>query len=203
MRHQYRYAMQQPRGSRHADRARMRERPEWRSSLVLKKIDSTMRGNIAAEIAAARAVLQPRITLLAPAFPALGRTVRDGSVHIAEGGPPIPITEHLEGFRCAAIPILPKEELVIRFAQAIEEGIDILIPDTWNEIDLRVMAEAALEIDGLLWVGSGGLAQRDRLSQRLRPPAPSAAREDVKAVAALRRLRSRRHVKTVATSRRP
>ena len=132
---------------------------KWRSKSIFKKIDSTMRGNVVAEIAAARAVLQPRITLLTPAFPALGRTVREGKLHIAGGGPPIRIAEYFQGLRCSAIPALPTEELGVRIAQAMEQGIDILIPDAWSESDLRIVVQASAGIDGLLWVGSGGLAQ--------------------------------------------
>ena len=140
---------------------------KWRSKLILKKIDSMMRGNIAAEISAARAVLQPRITLLTPAFPALGRTVRGGEVHVEGGGAPISIAEQLDGFRCAAIPAVSVEELRIHFAHAVEQGIDILIPDTLNESGLHLIVEAAAGIGGLLWVGSGGLAQA--IARVLRP----------------------------------
>ncbi len=132
---------------------------KWGARRIVKKIDSMMRGNIAAELAAARAVLQPRITLLTPAFPALGRIVRDGKLHIDGGGLPIGIAGHLAGLRCAAIPALPKQELGIRFAQAIEQGIEVLIPDTLSESGLRTVVEASAGIDGLLWAGSGGLAQ--------------------------------------------
>jgi 4-hydroxythreonine-4-phosphate dehydrogenase len=48
--------------------------------LVYKKIDSTLRGHVAAEFSAARAALPGRGVLLAPAFPAQGRVVRKGRV---------------------------------------------------------------------------------------------------------------------------
>src|SRR4051794_34330607 len=50
---------------------------------LLKKIDSTLGGQPAAEIAATLAHLKsspPRLCVLAPAFPATGRTVIDGRV---------------------------------------------------------------------------------------------------------------------------
>ena len=43
-------------------------------SLIFKKIDSALRGQIAAELLAANQALHTRAILLAPAFPATGRT---------------------------------------------------------------------------------------------------------------------------------
>jgi D-threonate/D-erythronate kinase len=54
--------------------------------LVIKKVDSVLRGPIAAELAALRTVLQPARTVLAPAFPRLGRTTEDG-VQLRDGLP--------------------------------------------------------------------------------------------------------------------
>ena len=47
-----------------------------------KKIDSTLRGNVAAELAAFRAATAVEGLPLAPAFPAQGRTTRDGAVWV-------------------------------------------------------------------------------------------------------------------------
>lgn len=133
------------------------------AAVIVKKIDSTMRGNVAAEIEAARAVFQPRITLLAPAFPALGRIVRSGSIFIEGGGAPIAIGERLPGLRYAILPAPREQDVRLRWrdaiARAAEERLDILIPDTESERDLRLVAEAAAEIDGILLAGSGGLTK--------------------------------------------
>ena len=48
---------------------------------LFRKLDSTLRGHVAAELAALLAVRResgPAVILLAPAFPATGRTTRDG-----------------------------------------------------------------------------------------------------------------------------
>src|SRR5215207_7344578 len=42
--------------------------------IVCKKLDSTLRGNVAAELAAVSGVLHPDCVIVAPAFPAAGRT---------------------------------------------------------------------------------------------------------------------------------
>jgi D-threonate/D-erythronate kinase len=45
---------------------------------MYKKIDSTLRGNVAAEVAAVERELSPSRVVVAPAFPALGRTTVEG-----------------------------------------------------------------------------------------------------------------------------
>ena len=53
------------------------DRSGW-PALLYKKIDSTLRGNIAAELEALASVLPGRILIVAPAFPSTGRTTRGG-----------------------------------------------------------------------------------------------------------------------------
>ncbi|MDR3534899.1 MAG: four-carbon acid sugar kinase family protein [Acetobacteraceae bacterium] len=69
--------------SRHRD---VTDRLLDRDSRLFVKIDSTLRGQPAAAIAAALDVLRardrPAIGVLAPAFPATGRTTQDGHVHV-------------------------------------------------------------------------------------------------------------------------
>lgn len=129
-----------------------------RPGKIVKKIDSMMRGNVAAEIAAASALLDPRLIVLTPAFPALGRTVRDGRLSI-HGGEPLSIANLLPGLRCAAVELAAFEELVEHFAETDTGSIDVLIPDTSTDSDLQRLVEAAWELEGLLWVGSGGLTR--------------------------------------------
>ena len=53
------------------------------AGILFKKIDSTLRGHVTAELAAARAVLGPgRPVIFAPAFPAQGRTTRNGRLYV-------------------------------------------------------------------------------------------------------------------------
>ena len=53
-------------------------------SLIFKKIDSALRGQIAAELLAAHQALHTRAILLAPAFPAAGRRVCGGFLKIRD-----------------------------------------------------------------------------------------------------------------------
>ena len=51
--------------------------------ILFKKIDSTLRGHVAAELAAVRGVLgRGRQVIFAPAFPAQGRTTRNGRLYV-------------------------------------------------------------------------------------------------------------------------
>lgn len=53
------------------------------AGILFKKIDSTLRGHVAAELRAVRAALGPgRPIVIAPAFPAQGRIVRQGRIYI-------------------------------------------------------------------------------------------------------------------------
>lgn len=68
------------------------------SGILFKKIDSTLRGHVVAELSAARRALGGRRpVIVAPAFPAQGRTVKDGRVLVRgvalRGAPRMPILD--------------------------------------------------------------------------------------------------------------
>ena len=114
-------------GSRRARQAR----------ILYKKIDSTLRGNVVAELAAARKTLGPtRPIVVAPAFPAQGRTVRGGRVFV-DGKP-------LRGGNL-------KRAL---------RGTGITVCDAQTDSELREIARNGLALDPRpLFVGSAGLAR--------------------------------------------
>lgn len=58
-------------------------------SYVIKKVDSTLRGNVAEEIRAVDELYKPELIIFAPALPDLGRTTKNG-VHMLNG---VPISE--------------------------------------------------------------------------------------------------------------
>ncbi|MGE8166558.1 four-carbon acid sugar kinase family protein [Paraburkholderia sp. NPDC080076] len=144
---------------------------------LYKKIDSTLRGNWAAEVAA----LQPLagLAIVATAFPATGRTVREGRVFVR--GVPLENTEtwQLEhaahsadlnamvkavGLRTAALGVdaLRGDPTALRAAIAAVagSGAQALIVDAETDADLRALAQATASMDeALFWVGSGGLAR--------------------------------------------
>jgi uncharacterized protein YgbK (DUF1537 family) len=162
---------------------------------LYKKIDSTLRGNWTAEVAA----LQPLagLAIVAPAFPATGRTVRDGRVFVH--GAPLETTdtwklEHagrapglqpmLEaaGLRTAllAADVLRGEPRMLRerIAAAAAGGTQALIVDTETGADLAALAQVSAAMsEPLFWVGSGGLARELAALPDLFDPA-STARAD-------------------------
>ncbi|MFX1818414.1 four-carbon acid sugar kinase family protein [Pseudarthrobacter sp. CC4] len=140
---------------------------------VFKKIDSLLRGNVGAEVAAALATAtQGRgrgLAIVAPAFPATGRTTLRGIVHVggrqniegrfggdvggalAAGG----LTVEVLAGEVGRTP----EELAAHLRGVQERGIDAVVLDASSDQDLQAIAAAAdlLDFPALL-VGSGGLA---------------------------------------------
>lgn len=144
---------------------------------LYKKIDSTLRGPWAAEVAALQALAG--MAIVAPAFPSVGRTVRDGRVFV--DGQPLEDTAtwQLEGRgrdaglsaqlaaaglaseRIDAEALREQPEAIARLvARHAAQGVQALVVDAQSEHALRTLAGATLEAaTPLFWVGSGGLAQ--------------------------------------------
>ncbi|HWM35884.1 MAG TPA: four-carbon acid sugar kinase family protein, partial [Streptomyces sp.] len=157
-------------------------------TLVYKKIDSTLRGNIGPETAASLASLRGRglesadgpgapagagdesgdrfLAVVAPAFPATGRTVLDGNV-LVEGEPlqaRHPARQPLTGQLRAAgleVALLPLSELRAERPEeslaAMAGRIDAVVVDALTDEDLARTVRACTGLRVLL-VGSGGLA---------------------------------------------
>ena len=62
--------------------SRLLSRDRKGAVIVFKKIDSTLRGNVRAEILAAMTAFNRRTAVVTPAFPDMGRTVRNGYLHL-------------------------------------------------------------------------------------------------------------------------
>jgi len=141
--------------------------------LIYKKTDSTLRGNIGAELGAAIAALPGRALIFSPAYPALRRQVRNCSLLIDE----VPIAG--TGFgRDALNPVTASDLRTVISAQhagpvayaahardipALAVPGTIVVVDAESEDDLRAIAECARELSaktGILPIlaGSAGLA---------------------------------------------
>jgi 4-hydroxythreonine-4-phosphate dehydrogenase len=156
---------------------------------VVKKIDSTLRGGWAAEVAAMQPALG--LALVAPAFPDLGRTVRDGTVlvhgtplartatwrleHADHESRPAPMLE-AAGLRCETVPadLLdgPPDALLHTISQARERGCQALVFDTERAAQLGALAEATRDLPDVFWVASAGLARE--VARCARPGAATA-----------------------------
>ncbi len=131
--------------------------------VVVKKIDSTLRGNVVGEtVAALRASGRGR-AVVAPAFPGQGRTVVDGIVLV--DGVPLAETAFVHDSLSPAL----RQPL----AQAFEStGVDARVHDATTDADLDAIV-AALPLGAApLLVGSAGLTAA--LARAL-PPGPTAA----------------------------
>ncbi|WP_395110689.1 four-carbon acid sugar kinase family protein [Actinomadura sp. SCN-SB] len=142
---------------------------------IVKKIDSTLRGNVGAEIAAAAG--EGVLAVVAPAFPATGRTVAGGIVRV--GGEPLPERRHggdvaallaEAGLRAERIGLdaVRGGALDARFAQAARDGVDAVVCDGETDDDLTAVCEALG--DGMLLAGSGGVTAA--LARTLGPARP-------------------------------
>jgi len=147
-------------------------------AVLYKKIDSTLRGNIATEVAAALRVLSssaPASAMVAPAFPGTGRTVIDGVLRVdgTRGGDLRALFAD-SGLRTEVIRL----DVVRRGAPAVvtaytghlARGADVICCDAVTDDDLEILQAAATELGpGVLVVGSAGLT---RAAVRGRTPWP-------------------------------
>ena len=167
-----------------------------KTPLLYKKIDSTLRGNFAVEIAAARrayddlrvpeksttlsATSVSPLTIVAPAFPAAGRTMRGGRMFV-QGRP----MEESEVWRKEKLPGVADVPAILRartgprvdtvqleviragvrpvadaFAQHSVSGVEVVVCDSDTEDDLLAVARAAAQLNpSPIFAGSAGLAR--------------------------------------------
>lgn len=120
--------------------------------LRYKKIDSTLRGPVAAELGALRAALPEVRVLFAPANPRVGRTVRDGVLLV--DGVPVAATEF------GRDPTCPVRESSIPALLGAAGRPPVDIADVQSEYDLSA-AVTRMQRAGGDWigVGSGALAR--------------------------------------------
>ncbi len=145
---------------------------------LFKKMDSLLRGPFAAEIVTLVRERRPDLVLVAPAFPAQGRTTA-GGVQYAHGHPvdaPTardPFAPAGEADLCRALAgaglstgLLPLARVRARHDAIIAElraaqiaGMPVVVADAERQQDLDALARAGVALGAdLLWCGSAGLA---------------------------------------------
>jgi uncharacterized protein YgbK (DUF1537 family) len=130
--------------------------------LVYKKIDSTLRGPVAAEIAALAAALPAARILFCPANPTVGRTVREGVLLVH--GVPVDETEF------ARDPVSPVRESNLRRLLGDAVGAKLVVADAESDSDLAAAVAHMAALDQpWVAVGSGALA-RPVAALGIRPP---------------------------------
>lgn len=135
---------------------------------IFKKMDSTWRGHVGAELAALAAATAPdTLLIVAPAHPALGRTVADGRLRVhGSTADRAPLQQELEsqGLACFSIGGASRtgaDHWAHSWRLATERpGRAALVCDALNLDDLRHVVRSARALRRhFVWVGSGGLAQ--------------------------------------------
>jgi len=128
-------------------------------ALLFKKVDSAARGPFAAEILAARRGFQARAVLLAPAFPAAGRTVRNGVLHIADAAGTRAGIDLAGRFPSRSRALIQPVSGPDALAAAFHSGKPVLLCDSATQSDLEALVRTAETLPGLLFAGSAGLAR--------------------------------------------
>jgi uncharacterized protein YgbK (DUF1537 family) len=146
-----------------------------------KSVDSTLRGNLGAEIEAVLDIVKPDCAVIAPAFPKYGRTTVEGVQHLhgrplheTEFGtdPTAPVKDAdiarrlAEGSRRKAGRLMlnqvrdgsTKIETAIR--RFLAEGVELIVVDIVEQDDLKRICLGLAQSDlRVVWVGSTGLAE--------------------------------------------
>lgn len=146
--------------------------------LIYKKIDSTLRGNPGAEIAAAMAASGATLAIVAAAIPSAGRITRQGECLVHQrplletefaSDPRTPIISSristLIGLQTRlpvsemSLDVVRGGELRARLESLARQGGGIVVMDAENDNDLTLIAQAALAMtQPPLLVGAAGLA---------------------------------------------
>jgi uncharacterized protein YgbK (DUF1537 family) len=128
--------------------------------IVLKKVDSTLRGPVGAEIRAALDASGRKRMIVAPAFPAAGRTTRAGVQYLnghrvdsAMSAPEADLSRLLEGAGFADVAVVSRARDV---PTAVRRHACV-VADAEDDADLAALVRG-VEPSEVLWVGSAGLA---------------------------------------------
>jgi len=169
----------------------------FRDYFIYKKVDSTLRGNVAAELQALLDVTAAPHAVMCPAFPAIKRTVVNG-ILLVEGVPvhqtsfsrdpvsPVTRSDIIELLRAGSgigalnLKLDDVERGPVHLAERIRESASrVVVVDAVEDRHLRCIADAvATGSERLLPCGSGGLGAHVPLAfgycvgERDLPPAP-------------------------------
>ena len=137
--------------------------------IIIKKVDSTLRGNVVVETLALMDATGRRGAVVAPAFPAQGRTVSGGIVYVK--GTPLAQT----GFARDALsppPLAPLHQVFAQARPGIQarsvpaadpfegDGTQVWVADSAADADLATLVDTIRpRLGSLLVAGSAGLTQ--------------------------------------------
>ncbi|ALX47770.1 four-carbon acid sugar kinase family protein [Lentibacillus amyloliquefaciens] len=150
-------------------------------SSIYKKMDSTLRGHIGTELQALYDVFKPEFVFIAPAFPPLGRTTKDG-IHYVNGekiaeteisnDPKHPVTESsipklLEKDMGQPVGLLSKADINLDLTSFREKmnsfkknKLSYIVCDAETQDDFKKVVQKMLMVsESIVWAGSAGLAE--------------------------------------------
>lgn len=145
-----------------------------RANAIFKKVDSTLRGNVGEEIATAMRAFECEFTIIAPAFPAMGRLVRDGILRWVDcsGSGQIDICSILAQQGISREKIVPmssaSRDPIGEVDAHVLNGKQFFVVDCKSLHDLHFAVAVGTAISRrILWVGSAGLglALADRMAR--------------------------------------
>ncbi len=141
--------------------------------IVYKKMDSTLRGPIGAELAAALAATRRSKVVVAPAFPSTGRETRGGTQHVH--GEPVhetglskdpvnPVREsHIPSLLAHAFGnVVALSVTDVRNGEPVRDALesdDCVVADAESDADLEALVRAVPDPSSTLWSGSAGLVR--------------------------------------------
>ncbi|MCJ1908409.1 four-carbon acid sugar kinase family protein [Planococcus ruber] len=141
-----------------------------------KKVDSTLRGSVSAELKAMQEAAKMDVIFIAPAFPSMGRTVENGTLYV--NGIPVADTEFgrdpktpvrhsyipdllaLDGI---SIAVLNREMLQGDHPEKwvlgqVEKGVQWIVCDVKEDADFALLANIEKNLNlNLGWAGSAGM----------------------------------------------
>lgn len=148
---------------------------------IYKKIDSTFRGNIGAEIAGLMESLGIAHTILVPAFPSNGRITKNGMVYVnskllqeteASADPRTPVRDSyipkiISGQTDKTIALISHEivhagrkVLENKLSQLVKNNIEIIVIDALDDSDMDLIASVTAPLkDKVMFAGSPGFAE--------------------------------------------
>ena len=153
---------------------------------VIKKVDSTLRGSIAHEVAAVDAAYEPELVVFMPAFPDLGRTTEDGiqklnGTRITQtelaNDPITPVTE--DDIQKLLASVYNSSVTHVGLESVDKRSIDfsknrVFACDSTTNAHMQVVVAAAIKTGKrVLWVGSAGIV--DNLMEIESPRLPAIA----------------------------
>ena len=152
-----------------------------KDSLFFKKIDSVFRGNTFVELVALVTHLPSAVVVLAPSYPTLARTMRNGKVSFGHAES---VDVHA---RLVALGVPVKlvradcsgTAIAVQIRTSMDDARRLLLCDAETDEDLyRIVAGVRKLQTKVLWVGSGGLAKALARSLSLNPAEPPLKRNE-------------------------